>query len=312
MEGELTVFSLEKKMDTPVISLRSVHKAFNSVVAVDDISLDVNRGEIFGLLGPNGAGKTTLIRMIMDMIRPDSGTVTLFGERLTDKQKERISYLPEERGLYLQQKVLFVLEYFARLKGIPRQKARSNVLALLERFKMLDVKDRKIKELSKGNQQKIQLIASLVSDPEIVILDEPFTGLDPLNTRDVMNLIRDLSAAGKTILLSTHQMQLVETLCQRVFMMNKGRRVLYGEIGQIKQQYSDNAVMVQSTADYKKYPVIDRTSSHNGFKKVYLRQGVRPRDLLVSLLDGGEDVEAFARAETPLEDIFIKIVQENN
>lgn len=298
-------------MDSPVISLNSVHKAFNSVVAVNDVSLDVYRGEVFGLLGPNGAGKTTLIRMIMDMIRPDSGTVTLFGQRFTEEQKSRISYLPEERGLYLQQKVLFLLEYFARLKGLSRQKARSNALALLERFNMTAVKNRKIKELSKGNQQKIQLIASLVSDPEIVILDEPFTGLDPINTRDVMNLIRDLSAAGTTILLSTHQMQLVETLCPRVFMINKGRRVLYGEIGNIRKQYSDNAVLVKSTADYKAFNLIDHISAHNGAKKIFLREGVRPRDLLVSLVDSGVDIETFARVDTPLEDIFIKIVQDN-
>jgi ABC-2 type transport system ATP-binding protein len=298
-------------MDSPVISLNSVNKAFNAVVAVNDVSLDVYRGEIFGLLGPNGAGKTTLIRMIMDMIRPDSGTLTLFGQPLTDEQKQRISYLPEERGLYVQQKVLFLLEYFARLKGLSRQKARSNSLALLERFNMTEHKNRKIKELSKGNQQKIQLIASLVSDPDIVILDEPFTGLDPINTRDVMNLIRDLSAAGTTILLSTHQMQLVETLCQRVFMINKGRRVLYGTIGDIRRQHSDNAVLVQSTADYKTFNMIEHVGAHNGAKKIYLREGVRPRDLLVSLVDSGVDIQTFARVDTPLEDIFIKIVQEN-
>lgn len=299
-------------MSTPVISLNSVHKAFNSVAAVENVSLDVYRGEIFGLLGPNGAGKTTLIRMIMDMIRPDSGSLVVFGQQLTYEQKERISYLPEERGLYLQQRVMFLLEYFAQLKGVSRKQARSNALGLLERFDMLAVKDRKVKELSKGNQQKIQLIASLVSDPEIIILDEPFSGLDPINTRDVIALIRHLAASGKTILLSTHQMQLVETLCQRVFMINKGRRVLYGAIGEIRQQYSDNAVLIQSTADYKRFTQVTHTAAHNGARKVFLREGTRARDLLVALLDSGEDVESFERAETPLEEIFIKMVEENN
>jgi len=299
-------------MSTTAISLKNVRKSFGSLVAVEDVSLDVQPGEIFGLVGPNGAGKTTLIRMIMDIIRPDAGAVEVLGHHLTDEDKARIGYLPEERGLYTRQKVLAVLEYFACLKGLDSQPAHRNALAWLERLEMTEVKDKKVGELSKGNQQKIQLISTLVADPEIVVLDEPFSGLDPINVRIVSTLIRDAAAAGKTVLLSAHQMGLVETLCQRVFMINKGRRVLYGDLEAIKRQYSDNAVLVQSTADYSRCDLIDHHVPENGAMKVYLRDGVRPRDFLAWLLEGGAEVEAFERAMTPLEDIFIKLVQEGS
>jgi len=301
-----------RMMSTTAISLKNVRKSFGSLVAVEDVSLDVQPGEIFGLVGPNGAGKTTLIRMIMDIIRPDAGAVEVLGHHLTDEDKARIGYLPEERGLYTRQKVLAVLEYFACLKGLDSQPAHRNALAWLERLEMTEVKDKKVGELSKGNQQKIQLISTLVADPEIVVLDEPFSGLDPINVRIVSTLIRDAAAAGKTVLLSAHQMGLVETLCQRVFMINKGRRVLYGDLEAIKRQYSDNAVLVQSTADYSRCDLIDHHVPENGAMKVYLRDGVRPRDFLAWLLEGGAEVEAFERAMTPLEDIFIKLVQEGS
>jgi len=293
------------------ISLKTVRKAFDSLVAVDDVSLDVHQGEIFGLLGPNGAGKTTLIRIIMDIIRPDAGTVEVLGHHLADDDKRRIGYLPEERGLYTRQRVLAVLEYFACLKGLDSPPARRSALAWLERLEMTDVKDKKVGELSKGNQQKIQLISALVADPEIIVLDEPFSGLDPINARIVMTLIRELAAAGKSILLSAHQMGLVETLCQRVFMINKGRRVLYGDLDEIKRHYSDNAVVVQATADYSRCHLIDRHVPENGAMKVYLRDGVRPHDFLAWLVEAGAEVESFERATTPLEEIFIRVVRES-
>jgi ABC-2 type transport system ATP-binding protein len=298
-------------MSPTSISLIDVRKSFDSLVAVDDVSLEVHQGEIFGLLGPNGAGKTTLIRMVMDIIRPDAGTVEVFGRRLIEEDKSRIGYLPEERGLYARQKVLAVLEYFAQLKGLDGPQARRRALAWLDRLEMSDIKGKRIGELSKGNQQKIQLIASLVADPDIIILDEPFSGLDPINARIVSTLIRELAAAGKTILLSAHQMGLVETLCQRVFMINKGRCVLYGDLDEIKRQYSDNAVLVQSTADYSRCDLIDRRVAANGAMKVYLHDGVRPRDFVAWLLQSGAEIDSFERATTPLEEIFIKLVQEN-
>jgi amino acid adenylation domain-containing protein len=300
----------ELKMSNVSISLKDVRKSFETVVAVDKVSFSVESGEIFGLLGPNGAGKTTMIRMIMDIIRPDQGSVEVFGHRMTEADKDRIGYLPEERGLYTRQKVLSVLEYFAQLKGKDRQTARRNALNWLERFGMIEVQDKKVKELSKGNQQKIQLIATLVSDPQIVILDEPFSGLDPVNTRLVSTLIRELADAGKTVLLSTHQMGLVETMCRRVFMINKGRQVFYGPLDEIKKQYSDSAVLVKSTAEYSKCNLISRYVANNGTMKVYLRDGVPTRELLRWLTQSGADIDFFQRAITPLEEIYIRVVEE--
>lgn len=310
MHSPLAPLEKELKMSNVSISLKEVRKSFETVVAVDNVSFSVESGEIFGLLGPNGAGKTTMIRMIMDIIRPDQGLVEVFGHRMTEADKDRVGYLPEERGLYTRQKVLSVLEYFAQLKGKDRQTARRNALHWLERFGMLEVQDKKVKELSKGNQQKIQLIATLVSDPQIVILDEPFSGLDPVNTRLVSTLIRELAAAGKTVLLSTHQMGLVETMCRRVFMINKGRQVFYGLLDEIKKQYSDSAVLVKSTAEYSQCNLISRYVSNNGTMKVYLRDGVPPRELLRWLTQSGADIDFFQRAITPLEDIYIRVVEE--
>jgi ABC-2 type transport system ATP-binding protein len=299
----------EEQMQTDAITISNVRKSFDSLVAVNDVSLTVRQGEVFGLLGPNGAGKTTLIRMIMDIIRPDSGTIAVFGHPLSDEDKRRIGYLPEERGLYARQKVLSVLEYFAELKGLERQRARQSAHDWLQRFEMTDIKNKKVSELSKGNQQKIQLIAALVADPQIVVLDEPFSGLDPVNRRAVSDLIRELSAAGKTVLLSAHQMDVVETLCQRVFMINQGKRVLYGDLDAIRREHSDRAVLVKADADYSQCGLVARSALHNGVVKVHLRDGANPRDLLAWLVETGAEVESFERAITPLEEIFIKVVQ---
>ena len=297
-------------MRDAVVSLKNVCKSFNATVAVDDVSFSVQPGETFGLLGPNGAGKTTLIRMIMDILRPDSGTVEVLGHKMTADDKRFIGYLPEERGLYARQKVLSMLEYLALLRGLSREKGVANALSWLERLDMMEVKDKRISELSKGNQQKVQLIATLVADPEIIILDEPFSGLDPINMRTVSTLIRELAAAGKTVFLSAHQMSVVESLCQRVFMINRGKAVLYGEIDEIKKRYSENAVLVKSSADYDKCSLVLRHVSHNGSQKVYLHDSGAQQNFLAWLVSNGADVESFERATTPLEEIFIKVVEE--
>jgi ABC-2 type transport system ATP-binding protein len=299
-------------MNPDAIRVTSVRKSFDTLTAVDDISLEVKQGEIFGLLGPNGAGKTTLIRMIMDIIRPDSGMVEIFGHRLTDKDKERIGYLPEERGLYVRQKVQSLLEYLARLKGLDRPTARRQVLSWLERLDMTSVKDKKVRELSKGNQQKIQLIAALAADPTILILDEPFSGLDPINTRVVSSLIKELSASGKTVMLSTHQMGLVESMCRRVLMVNHGRRIFYGDLEKIKRQYSDDTVIVKSNADFGRCDLVARYLPENGAVKVYLRVGVQPQELLSWLLATGNGVDLFQVEAMTLDDIYVKAVQDSS
>jgi ABC-2 type transport system ATP-binding protein len=296
-------------MDNVTVAVRSVFKFFNSLAAVNDITFEVQRGEVYGLLGPNGAGKTTLIRLLMDILRPDSGQVELMGFPSFLSDKSRIGYLPEERGLYTRQKVLPMLEYFGQLKGLSSKHARKHALQWLERMEMQQARDQKIQELSKGNQQKIQLIATIIANPDVIILDEPFSGLDPMNTRMVINLIRDLSKAGKTILLSTHQMNLVETLCERVFMINRGQQVLYGKLEEIQRQYSENALIVRSGADYGQCHLIARWEADSKAAKVYLREGVVARDFLGWILDSGCDIESFEKLVTPLEDIFVKLVE---
>ncbi len=297
-------------MSKPSIIVQSLIKNFESVRAVQEVSFEVFPGEIFGLLGPNGAGKTTLIRLIMDIFKPDAGSVLIHDSVISDAGKNRIGYLPEERGVYTRQKILSVLEYFACLKGIPQQEARSNALYWLERFDMSEVKNRRVQELSKGNQQKIQIIATLVSDPDLLMLDEPFTGLDPVNVRLITAIIQELARRGKTILLSTHQMALVETLCQRAFMINRGRQVLYGTIADIQKQHSDNAVLVSSDADYNLCPLIAQFHPNGKFSKIYLQDGKSPKDFLKWLLESGAEVDSFEKATTPLEDIFIKLAEE--
>ena len=293
-----------------IVSVTNVRKSFNSVVAVSDVSLEIRKGEVLGILGPNGAGKTTLIRLILDIIRPDAGVVEVFGRQLREEDKDRIGYLPEERGLYLKQRTCNVLEYFGSLKGLTRSQARSNALAWLTRCEMLDVANKKIGELSKGNQQKVQLISSLIADPEIVVFDEPFSGLDPVNSRMVSALIADLATTGKTILLSSHRMDLVEALCQRVLMVNKGKRVLYGDLSDIKRQHSRKAVLVDSNADYAKCDLISDWEPRNNKASVYLRDGVRPVAFLEWLLKTGADVRSFEQFTPSLEDIFVSVIQD--
>ena len=296
-------------LSSPAIALYSVRKAFRNVVAVDDASFEVQRGEIFGLLGPNGAGKTTLLRLIMDIFRPDSGSIQVFGHHFLKEDKRRIGYLPEERGLYTRQKVQAVIEYLVQLKGVPQPQARTNTLHWLERLDMLNVKDRRVQELSKGNQQKIQFIATVAAEPEILVLDEAFSGLDPVNARALIQVIQELAASGKTIVLSTHQMNLVESLCRRVFMIHHGRQVLYGDLEQIQKAHSEKAVVVRSDANYADCPFIAHTTANGRGTQILLKDNSQPRDLLAWLVETGADVESFECAKTPLEDIFIKLVQ---
>lgn len=295
-----------------IVSVQDVSKSFNSVVAVDSASFEIDGGEIFGLLGPNGAGKTTLIRLILDLIRPDAGTIEIQGQPLTEAHKNRIGYLPEERGLYFRQKVLVVLEYLGTLKGVSRERARGNARDWLKRLEIDDLRSRPVQELSKGNQQKVQFIATVVSDPDILILDEPFTGLDPINVHLLVRSIQELAAEGKTVVLSVHQMSLVESLCRRVFMINRGRQVLYGSLEDIQNRYSEPSFLVRSGAEYQRCELIDRFTSHNAAATVYLKQGVEPARFLHWLVESGAEVASFQRTRTPLEEIFIRVVRDSS
>ena len=296
---------------TPQIRVDRVSKCFDKTVALDQISLEVGQGEILGLLGPNGAGKTTLIRTVLDIIKPDSGRVELFGRPFQPADRDRIGYLPEERGLYPRHTVASVLEYLGTLKGLTPADARRNLAKWLERLEMSDTAAKKVEQLSKGNQQKIQLAATLLAAPPIVILDEPLSGLDPIGARLVIGIIRNCAAAGQTVMLSTHQMGTVEALCTKVFMIARGRGVLSGELRAIKQQYAKGSARVMSTANYQSCPFVDRVDTGNSFDPVavHLRAPASADDLLRWLVTTGARVEHFERTSTPLEEIFVQVAE---
>lgn len=294
------------------ITFENVTKRFGSKVAVDAVSFELPAGNVFGLLGPNGAGKTTLIRMLMDIIKPDTGAVLYDGHSLTEADKDRVTYLPEERGLYRKEKVRDVLEYFAQLKGLSAAAARKRTLEFLAKLEMADTAMKKVEELSKGNQQKIQIAATLVSDPEVIILDEPFAGLDPLNVQLAKSVMADERKKGKTILLSTHQMNQVEELCDSLMMINLGRQVLYGPLEAIVERYSEPALLLECSPIEAEIPEAERLVAENGHWKVYPKAGVTPTALLRSLIDKGVQIERFQKASTPLEQIFIRVARESS
>jgi ABC-2 type transport system ATP-binding protein len=290
-----------------------VTKRFGQTIALDNVSLQVERGEIFGLLGPNGAGKTTLIRTILDIIKPDTGRLEVFGRTFQPGDRDRIGYLPEERGLYPRQPVGAVLEYMGALKGMSRADARTEAGRWLERLGLADAAAKKVEQLSKGNQQKVQIAATLIARPDIVILDEPLSGLDPVSARLVIGVIRGCAAAGQTVLLSTHQMGMVESLCTRVLMIARGRVVLDGELREIKRRFSSNAIRVQSTSDYRACPHVERIdgpASPDGFVDVHLRTPATGDEFLHWLVATGARVEHFERLSTPLEEIFVRVATE--
>ncbi|MEJ2559098.1 MAG: ATP-binding cassette domain-containing protein, partial [Anaerolineae bacterium] len=227
-----------------LLEVKNLVKRYGNFNAVDDLSFEVYQGDVFGLLGPNGAGKTTTIRTIMDILKPDAGTVSVLGQP-PGAARSRIGYLPEERGLYRDLKVLDVLIYLAELKGTSRATAHQRALTWLERVELADWAERKVKDLSRGMQQKLQFVASLVHDPELLILDEPFQGLDPVNVELLKGLIRELQREGKTLVLSAHQMNLVEALCDRILLINQGKGVLYGSLAEIKRRYAPHAVRLR-------------------------------------------------------------------
>jgi ABC-2 type transport system ATP-binding protein len=296
-------------MPEPAILVEQLHKSFDTVVAVDSLTFQVNRGEIFGLLGPNGAGKTTTIRILLDIIKPDSGVAQVLGQA-PGAARARIGYLPEERGLYRSLRVDECLTYLGELKGLSHARASVRALDLLKQVELAEWAHRKVQELSRGMQQKVQIIASLVHDPELVILDEPFQGLDPVNVEVVKSLIRELSAEGKTIALSAHEMNQVEALCNRLVLIHHGRPVLYGALADIKKQFSPHAVQVSPPLSLEGWSQVAQAETHDGAQTVYLKPDSTPRDLLQEILRRGLAIDRFETASMPLDQIFIQVVKE--
>ena len=294
-------------MSTVVVN--GLSKRFGDVQAVADVSFNVEAGEIFGLLGPNGAGKTTTIRMMLDIFKPDQGSIEIFGGRLDVNGKRRTGYLPEDRGLYKDQKLDSTLIYLAQLKGMEKKTASLRLDIWLERFDLAEHRHKKGSELSRGMQQKAQIIAALLHDPDLVVVDEPFSGLDPVNTRMVKGILEELRAEGKTIIMSTHQMYQVEALCNRIVLIDKGRSVLYGLVNEIKRNFAGNAIVLQGQGDFEQLPGVLDTRKENGAWHLALEMGADPQELLRALTSRPNlHLERFELAEPSLEDIFVHVV----
>lgn len=292
------------------IEVSHIAKSFGDTSAVVDVSFAVARGEIFALLGPNGAGKTTAIRMMLDIFKPDRGTVTILGGPMTDDKKSRIGYMPEERGLYQDVSLERCLLYLASLKNVPDGVARQRLAEYLERFDLADHKTKKVKELSKGMQQKAQIITTLLHQPELVVIDEPFTALDPLNVQLVKDLMRDLRQQGVTIIMSTHQMHQVEQLCDRILLIDAGRDVLYGGLDDIRRQFSGHAVLVRTAGELPELPGIEQITTHNSALKLTLAAHTTPQELLRTLTAQNVILEKFEIAIPSLDEIFIQVVEQ--
>ncbi len=297
-------------MTRTMLETRNLVKRYNGFTAVDDLSFEVYERDIFGLLGPNGAGKTTAIRTIMDIFKPDEGTIRVLGQP-PGVVRGRIGYLPEERGLYRDLKVLDVLVYLAELKGMPRSVAKEQALKWLERVELSEWGHRKVRDLSGGMQQKLQFVASVVHDPQLLILDEPFQGLDPINVDLLKGLIRELQRDGKTVMLSAHQMNLVEALCERILLIDDGKAVLYGSLDEIKRRHSPGTVRLRTSATLDDFPGVVRIERRDDTLTLTL-EGITPQELLRALVERDVPVESFEVATAPLEDIFIAVVKERD
>ncbi len=296
-------------MTAPSVAVEHLTKSFGATKAVEDVSFEVQPGEIFGLLGPNGAGKTTAIRVMLDIFRADSGQVRVLGVTPDKIDKNRIGYLPEERGLYKDTSLEQVLVFLATLKGLSENEAKLRLGDWLRRMDLYEHRRKKVQELSKGMQQKAQLIAALLHEPDLLVVDEPFSGLDPVSTRLIKDIIKEQAAAGRTVIMSTHQMYQVEALCDRIVLIDHGRSVLYGAVNTIKREFAANAVLVEATGDLTGLPEVLETRQVDGAWRLSLAAGADPQQVLQALLQRpGVKIERYELAEPSLDDIFISVV----
>jgi ABC-2 type transport system ATP-binding protein len=303
---------MQKAKNSDLVSVSGVSKSFNHNLVVDNISFSLRYGEIFGLIGPNGAGKTTTIRMMMDIIRPDSGEISILGERFSELAKNKIGYLPEERGLYRKLTVIDSLVYLASLKGVTRDITRSRAEEMLSQINMLPHKNKKIEELSRGMGQLIQFLVTIIHDPQLVILDEPFAGLDPVNTELLKDIINKLRDQGKVVILSTHRMNEVEELCDRILMINKGCSVLYGELAEIKSRYRNNSIIVGFEGDLPELDGIISKYQHGNNVELFLERETSPSDILQQLVRKKIKVNHFEVSTPSLNEIFIQVAEGKN
>ena len=293
-----------------IINVINISKQFGETTAVDNLSFDVRPGEIFGLLGPNGAGKTTSIRMILDIFEPDAGKIEVLDGPMNEEKKNRIGYLPEERGLYQDIPLARCLTFLATLKGMSEKDAGNKLADYMKQFDLYEHRNKKVKELSKGMQQKAQLISTLVHDPELVIIDEPFTSLDPVNTEMVKDMLEKKRDEGKAIIMSTHQMNQVEELCDRILLINHGQRLLYGTLREIQRKFSSRDIMVTPISPLPEgIQGVVEIQKLNGRYRLVLEEDAKPNEILKSLINMGVEMTEFEIAVPPLNEIFIQVVK---
>ncbi len=302
---------------TTAIAVEHISKNYGSFRAVDDLTFEVFGGEIFALLGPNGSGKTTTIRMVLDILRPDTGRISVLGGPLTDQAKNHIGYLPEERGLYRGVPVLDVMVYLGALKGMPTGAARRRSLELLEQFELAEYAHKKVSELSKGMQQKVQFAVTVLHQPDLVIIDEPFSGLDPVNALVIKRLLTDMRSAGTAVVMSTHQMQQVEEMADRLLMIDRGQQRLYGQVDAVREQYAAHAIIVEGQGDWARLPGVlsvepVRATNGDGGGSVLLRldEHATTDSVLAAIAAAGDmRIRRFELAVPSLNDIFIQVVE---
>jgi ABC-2 type transport system ATP-binding protein len=293
-----------------MVNAEHLRKQYATVLAVDDVSLEIQRGNIFGLIGPNGAGKSTTIRMLLNITKPDRGTILYDGQPFSSRIRNSIGYLPEERGLYKKNGLLDTIIYFASLRGIDRSTAQKKGMEWLERFNLQAYAKRKVEELSKGNQQKAQFITAILHDPELIVLDEPFSGLDPVNQIVMKDILKDLKSKNKTVIFSTHQMESAEKLCDKICLINRGNVVLEGTMQQVKQRFGSNALHIEYTGNgafLSSLPFVSRATVYENFAELTLNDSASGREIITAL-SGQLDVRKFEFVEPSLNAIFLDVV----
>lgn len=293
------------------LKLDHVNKSFGNVQAVDDLSLQINEGQVFGLLGPNGAGKTTTIRMIMEIILPDSGEIEIFGQPNSRAARDQIGYLPEERGLYKKMKVIDTIIFFAEIKKVPAKEAIPAADKWLHRFELAGWRDKKVEELSRGMQQKLQFICTILHKPKLVILDEPFTGLDPVNTNLLKDVMMELKNDGTTIIFSTHLMEQVEKLCESICLIDHGKSLLHGPLADIKKDFGQNRIRLgyDGQADFlKDKSLVAEYDDYGQYVEIRMAENVTSQQILAAAVQQ-TTVKSFEIADPSLNEIFIQMVK---
>ena len=295
-----------------MLEVKNLVKKFQNNIAVNDISFNVEAGKIFGLLGPNGAGKTSTIRTILNIIKPTSGNIVFDGQPISENFLNKIGYMPEERGLYKKSRVIDILLYFAQLKNMPLAKATDQAELWLKKLNILGYRNKKIEELSKGNQQKIQFIMSVIHNPQLIIFDEPFSGFDPINQQEIREMIFSFASEGKIIILSTHQMETAEKLCSQIFLMNNGKEVKSGSLADIKRDFGGKHLEIRFSGEISKISNMKEIRTidiYSNYAEIQLYQDMTP-SLFLKKIVNKIDVNHFSVIEPTLNKIFIDIIKD--